>query len=219
MLKITAKGKNAEILLYDDIGEGMFGGISAKAFISELNKAGNLNNIDIRINSAGGDVFEGVAIYNALIRNSARVVTHVDGLAASIASIIAMAGDSIHIADNAMMMIHDPWTFAMGSAVELRKQADTLDKVRDTLIGTYVNRTGLSTNEVSGLMTAETWMDAKEAVSRGFADTVFEPMPMAASIKIKKYNYRHMPERFVPRETSNNNEYRDKITKLANRKI
>lgn len=218
MFQINAKGKRAEILLYDNIGEGLFGGISAQGFMDELKGHASVNAIDLRLNSGGGDVFDGLAIHNALVRHPARVTTHVDGLAASIASVIAMAGDEIRMADNAMMMIHDPWTWAMGSAEELRKQAGTLDKIRDTLLATYTGRTGADQAEISGMMTAETWMDAQEAVSRGFADAVTEPMAQAAHVNMQAFNYQHTPERLKLRGSPLMDDYRRKIETLENRR-
>lgn len=194
MLEIKAKAdKTAEVYIYDDIGEGWLGGISAKHFADEIKKLGAMNTINVRINSGGGSVFDGTAMYNTLVRNSARVVVDVDGLAASIASIIAMAGDEIRMASNAFMMIHDPWIVAGGSAEDLRKQADLLDKARDVLIDTYVAQTGQDNDKVSELMHAETWMTADEARELGFIHSISDELDMAASIDTSKHKYRNVP--------------------------
>lgn len=184
---MKADKESGSIYVYDEIGAGFFGGVSAKQFVDDLNGLGKLDMIDVYINSPGGDVFDGVTIYNALKRNQAEIAVHIDGLAASIASIIAMAGDSITIAENGMMMIHDPWTFALGNAAEMRKQADVLDQVAGTLVNTYMSRTGLDAAEVKDLMGAETWFDATQAVDKGFADKTSEPVKMAAHFDLSRF--------------------------------
>lgn len=191
--------KSAEIYLYEDIGAGWFGGISSKEFSDILKDLGSdVSQIDLRINSPGGSVFEGVAIYNLLVSHEANVTAHIDGLAASIASIVAMSGNEILMAENAMMMIHDPWGMAIGSAADMRKEADTLETVRDTLVNTYAKRTGAGEEIISELMTEETWMNAEEAVDRGFADEMSEAMKQAACVDCTRYGYKHTPE---PKDT------------------
>lgn len=184
---VKAADKSADVYIYDEIGSGFFGGVSAKQFVEDLKGIGKVDTINVFINSPGGDVFDGVTIYNALKRNSAEIAVHIDGLAASIASIIAMAGDSITIADNGMMMIHQPWTFAMGNAAEMRKQADVLDQVAGTLISTYVSRTGADEAKVKALMDAETWFNADDAVKEGFADKKSDPVKMAAHFDLSRF--------------------------------
>ena len=177
---IKAKGTSAEVLIYDDIGEGWFGGISAKAFAEDIKKLGNIKKIDVRINSYGGSVFDGLAIYNTLKKHSAEVSVAIDGIAASIASIIAMAGDTISIAENGFLMIHDPWSVAMGTAEDLRSEADVMDKVRDSLLDTYMNKATVSRQEISDMMSNETWLTAKEAANTGLVDTLVEETKLAA---------------------------------------
>jgi ATP-dependent Clp protease protease subunit len=165
-----ATGKRGEIYVYEAIGEGWFSGITAKSFSDSLKELGSINSLDIYINSPGGSVFDGIAIYNQIKRHqAAEKVVHVDGIAASIASVIAMAGTEIRIADNGMFMIHDPWGMTIGTAEDMRKQAQALDKIRDTLLDTYVARTGGDRKQISAWMSDETWMNADECVSRGFA--------------------------------------------------
>lgn len=164
--------KKAEILLYGDVGGFWDGGITAERFASSLGALGAVAEINLRINSSGGDIFEGFAIYNLLNRHSAKIVVDIDGVAASIASVIAMAGDEIRMAENAMLMIHDPWTVVAGSAVELRSQADVLDKLKASVVGVYAARTDKGAEELSALMSAETWYTAAEAEEAGFADSV-----------------------------------------------
>lgn len=189
---IKAKAKSAEILIYDDIGEGWIGGISAKSFIADLKALPDVDTVNVRIHSEGGAVFDGQAIYNAIKRLDARVEVDIDGIAASIASIIAMAGDEIRMAENGFMMIHDPWMVAAGTASELRDAAETMDKVRDTLLKTYVNRTGTDSETISQMMLDETWMNADEALEFGFIDSVTEEMKLAAKIDTKRF--RKLPQ-------------------------
>lgn len=169
---MKADAGTAEILVYEEIGEGWFGGLGAKAFAEELTALGPLSTINLRINSPGGDVFEGVAIYNTLANHPAKVNVFIDGLAASIASVVAMAGDTIAIAENAMMMIHNPWALAMGESKDMVKMAELLDKIKETMVGTYAQRTGQDAKAVSDIMDAETWLTGQEAVDQGFADSV-----------------------------------------------
>jgi len=161
--------ETAEIYIYDIIGEDYWGdGVSAKGFANDV-KDLEVGTIDLHINSPGGQVFDGVAIYNILLNHPAQVNVSIDGMALSIASVIAMAGDTISMAENAMMMIHDPWSMAIGSAADFRKEADTLDKVKSSIITSY-GRT--ERDDLDKLMTEETWMSAAEAVEMGFADEV-----------------------------------------------
>lgn len=165
-----ANGKRGEIYIYEAIGEGWFGGITAKSFSDSMRELGAVAALDIYINSSGGSVFDGIAIYNQIKRHAAaEKIVHVDGIAASIASIIAMAGTEIRIADNGTIMIHDPWGMAIGTADAMRKYADSLDLVRGTLLDTYVARTGGDKDQISDWMADETWMTADMAVERGFA--------------------------------------------------
>jgi ATP-dependent Clp protease, protease subunit len=165
-----ANGKRGEIYIYESIGEGWFEGITAKSFADSMRELGNVAALDIYINSPGGSVFDGIAIYNQIKRHAAaEKIVHIDGIAASIASIVAMAGTEIRIAANGMIMIHDPWGMSIGTAAEMRQQADALDKVRATLLDTYALRTGGDKAQISDWMTAETWMSAADAVEHGFA--------------------------------------------------
>lgn len=187
----------AEVFIYDDIGEGWFTeGVTAKKFVEEL-KGITAPQIDLHLNSPGGSVFDGVAIYNALKRHPATVTTYVDGLAASIASVIALAGEKVVMASNALFMIHNPWGAVQGTAEEMRKMADVLDKVRDTLVGTYVDKTGMAEADVVAAMDAETWYTASEALDAGFVDTVGVELAVAASVDLMQIAAR-LPFHHVP---------------------
>ena len=173
---------------------------SAAGFRDALKDLGDVKTINLHINSPGGSVFEGIAIYNMLKQNKAHVNVYVDGLAASIASVIAMSGDAIFMPSNSMLMIHNPWTMAVGNASELRKQADDLDKITESSIQTYLNQAGdkLDEETLRQLMDDETWLTAKEAVDYGLATEVIEANKAAALIsKNFAQRYRHVPERLI----------------------
>lgn len=161
----------AEIYIYDYIGSY---GVEAQSFIALLN-ALEATSIKVRINSPGGEVFAGYAIFNALQRKSQSgvvITTHVDGIAASMASVIAMAGDTVEMAENAMMMIHNPCGGVCGDSEDMRQMAEVLDRVKLSIVNSYAKKTGLDADEISALMDAETYMTAEEAKAKGFCDVV-----------------------------------------------
>ncbi|MGQ7939088.1 head maturation protease, ClpP-related [Paraburkholderia sp. D1E] len=171
----------AEIRIYDEIG---FWGTDAKTFISQLDEAAaNADEIVVAINSPGGDVFDAFAIYNALRRYAGRVTTRVDGVAASAASLVTMAGDRVVMPENAMLMIHNPWTVAAGTSADLRATADSMDKARDGILAAYRNKSGKSDEELTAMLDAETWMTATEAREAGFADEIEAPVKLSASMR------------------------------------
>lgn len=177
--------KVGEVLIYGNIASYKLfdNDVAPKEFKEELDKLGDVDELRVYINSDGGDVFAGQAIYSMLKRHKARIIVYIDGLAASIASVIAMAGDRIIMPANAMMMIHQPWTIAAGNAADFRKLADDLDKVAESIVTVYSDRTGMSREEIISLMDAETWMTAEEAVEMGFADEIEEGKRVAASLR------------------------------------
>lgn len=177
---IKAKGTEAEIMLYGDVGDSWFGGVTAKQFADDLKALGKVDTINLRINSPGGDVFQGLTIYRLLVDHKARVIVHIDGLAASIASVIAMAGDEIHISESAFLMIHNAWGLALGSAEDMRTMADLLDKTTASIRDVYVARTGKTADEITAWMNAETWFTAADALENGFATEVAANMRLAA---------------------------------------
>ena len=175
---IKAKAEaEADVFLYDEIG-GF--GVNARDFISEI-RASGAKKINLRINSPGGSVFDGLAIYNFLKEQD--VTVQVDGLAASIASIIAMAGKEVRIASNGFLMIHNPWGGAMGDSEEMRQTADLLDKIRDSLVGTYAKKTGKDEETIKRWMDDETWFSAEEAKEHGFVDTITDEVAFSASVR------------------------------------
>lgn len=198
--RMFAAAKNSnnelELLVYDSIGESFWGGgVTAEAVKQKLNEAGDVSKITMRINSPGGDVFEASAIYSVLTQHKADVECYVDGLAASAAFTIAMAGDTIHISESAMMMCHNALGMCFGNGNDMREMAKLLDKVSGTMRDIYSAKSGMKADDVQALMDAETWMTAAEAVEYGFADDVVKRDPkeeetaqaLAASWDLSKF--------------------------------
>lgn len=164
-----------EILIYDAIGQDWFGeGVTAKSIKRQLDEYSAETDITVRINSPGGDVFDGFAIFNLLRQHKATINVVIDGLAASAASVIAMAGDTVEMAENALLMIHNPYTFAVGDASEMLKTAEMLETVKDSIITSYQVRVALSDEELSNAMDDETWYSYDEALENGFVDASSE---------------------------------------------
>jgi len=181
---ICALNEGAEISIYDEIGAY---GVSAKAFLAYLGKLPDKAPLTLRLNSPGGSVFDAVAIYNALQRHAGTVTVSIDGIAASAASYIAMAGDEIIMPENAFLMIHDPSGMVMGTAADMRSMAEALDKIGASLLRGYAAKSGKAEKDIAKLMAAETWFDAAEAVDMGFADTMAAPVKMAASFDVSRF--------------------------------
>jgi ATP-dependent protease ClpP protease subunit len=181
-IQAKADQKTADISIYDEIG---YWGVTAKQFIGDL-KALDATTIKLAINSPGGAVFDALAIYNALRQHPAAVEVTIMGVAASAASVIAMAGDTIVMPENAFMMIHNPLNLAYGNADDLREMADVLDKIGASLIGIYAKRTGMPEDEIKALLDAETWLNAEEAVLKGFADELQAELKVAAAFDMER---------------------------------
>lgn len=165
--------KSAKINIYEQIGKSFWSdeGIGAKKFVNDLD-ALDVEEIQLHINSPGGNVFEGNTIYNALRAHKAKVIVTVDGVAASIASVIAMAGDRVQMPENAMMMIHDPLGLVVGNSAAMRKQADALDKIKQSIVTAYMTRATEEQSKIEDMMSRETWLTAQEAMDIGLADEV-----------------------------------------------
>jgi ATP-dependent protease ClpP protease subunit len=193
--------ESADIYLYDEISAYVKDN-NATDVVARLQALKDVPTLNVRINSPGGSVFEGMAIFNALTRHPGKVVTHVDGIAASIASVIAMAGSEINVADNAMMMIHNPAAFVFGEAGDLRKQADVLDQIKETIINVYTNRDGDKDDEkrqsrrtkIAKMMDEETWFTADDAITNKFATNKVSAMKMAACFDLKSFGFLKAPE-------------------------
>ncbi|PSY59857.1 peptidase S14 [Escherichia sp. 20412-1] len=182
----------ADIYIYDEIG---FWGVTAKQFISDLNALGDITHINLHINSPGGEVFEGIAIFNALRNHGAGITVYVDGVAASMASLIAMAGDTVIMPENAFMMIHKPWGISGGDAEKMRTYADRLDKLESVMVPVYAQKTGKTTDEIAVMLADETWMSGAECLAHGFADQVTPAVRAMACIQSKRTEeFKKMPE-------------------------
>ena len=160
---------SAEIMIYDEIGPAWWGLIDAQSVMGALSQMDG-KRVTLRLNTPGGSVDEGIAIYNALKRHKGGVTTVVDSLAASMGSYLLQSGDERIVASNAMVMVHDPWSIALGNAAELRKTADVLDKYAQRMVPDYAERSGKSLDEILAIMAAETWYAGQEIIDAGFAD-------------------------------------------------
>lgn len=180
---------------YDDYDE-----VSAKSVVKAIGEVNSAKTLNIYVNSVGGSVFEGVAIYQELRRFKGKKIIHIDAIAASIASIIAMAGDEICMGYNAQMMIHDPEGMAWGREADLRAYADILKGTKETLVDTYVARTKLPRATISAWMSAETWMNADTCMKHGFCDRKVsgnENVEMDDRSKVILAKFKHAPKDVV----------------------
>lgn len=169
--KIEASANDqAEILVYDVIGWPYN---DAGDLVRYVNSLGD-KDILVRLNTPGGDVFDGMAIFNALANHKGKVTIRIEALAASMGSVLAMAGKEIQAYSNTMMMIHDPWIYTAGNQYELREMADLLEKISGQMLDVYAGRSKVGKREMKEIMKAETWYTAKEAKEKGFIDTILE---------------------------------------------
>lgn len=190
--RVEAKAdRSATVHIYDEIG---FWGTTADDFAREV-RALDVDTIDLRLNSPGGSVFDGVAIFNTLLDHKATVNVTVDGVAASIASVIAMAGDSVTMGRGSRMMIHNPMGVVIGNAADMRELANLLDELAKDIAGFYVARAGGDVNQWLASMDAETWYSADEAVAAGLADKVLGTDPpaenAARTFDLSAYGFRY----------------------------
>ena len=181
---IRARAEGAEVSIYDEIGAY---GVSAKSFLADISALPEDGPLTLRLNSPGGLVFDAVAIYNALKRHAGPVTVWIDGIAASAASYIAMAGDEVVMPENAFLMIHDPSGLVVGTAEDMRAMAAALDKIKARLVAGYVAKSGAPEDDIAALMAKETWLDAAEAVELGFADRLAEPVRIAARFDVGRF--------------------------------
>lgn len=183
MNRIKQQTENSvNIYLYGDIADYWWDdeSNSAKCLKNKLAELNDVTEINLHINSLGGDVIEGIAMFNLLKQHPAKVNVYVDGFACSIASVIAMAGDTVYMPKNSMMMVHNCWTYAGGNSKELRKTADDLDKIMEASIESYLLKINISRKELVELLDAETYLTAEECYNMGFADVL---MPISESIE------------------------------------
>lgn len=207
-IKVQASGQQkAAITIYGVIGSGFFEeGVTAEQVRKDLEAMGDISDIDVFVNSPGGNVWEGLAIANILAAHAAQVHAHVEGLAASAASIVTSACDLVTMGKGSMIMIHSPWALMAGNAEELRKHADLLDQIESGMLDIYEARTGKPRAELTELLKAETWFTAAEAVEAGLADDVLESKPRAqvaaASWAPVMACFKKTPEGFTPPQAS-----------------
>ena len=210
--------KTGELTLYGEISNETWWGdeVTPKEFKADLDNLGDIGTLNIYINSPGGDVFAGQAIHSMLKRHPSHKNVYIDGLAASIASVIAMSGDTIFMPKNAMMMIHNPWTIGMGNAIEFRKLAEDLDKIRESLVAAYEGHSTLTRDEIIELMDEETWLTATECEEYGFCDVVEEEKQLLASIdKTLLTRYKNTPREFLDKPKPDD----DKENKILKQKL
>lgn len=170
---LAVNDRTADLNIYGDVTAYPWNESDVSSYdLSKQLEGLDVDRINVGINSYGGDISEGLAIYNALKRHKARVVTRCDGFACSIASVIFMAGDERIMADPSLLMIHNGWTCAAGNASELRKAADDIEKMTDASLSIYASVTGLGEDEIQAMLDAETWLDPAEAVEKGFATSI-----------------------------------------------
>lgn len=200
--EFKALGDVGELFLYGEISDVSWfdDEVTPAQFQKDLAALGDISALNVYINSPGGDIFAGFSIYNILQRHKAEKTVHVDGLAASAASVVAMAGDVIKMPENATMMIHNAWTYTGGGAEDLRKTADELERLNGQIADIYAARTGKDKDEIAAMMSAETWMSGKEAKEAGFADELVENKKIAACANAGKYfaHYKNAPDMNEP---------------------
>lgn len=186
-LSVLAKQSAFEILLYGDIGGSGFDSISAKQFSEALKSIPQNAALEIRINSSGGSVFDGMTIYERIRGHKGKKKVFIDGLAASIASVIAMSGDEITMGEGAVMMLHKPWNMIVGNADEMLRMVEVLDKIEGQMVGIYARKTGLGRTEIESMLREETWFNSTEALSKNFVDAqaaLDERFLVAASLQL-----------------------------------
>ena len=172
-----------DVYIFDEIGSGS---INAKGFISEI-KNYKKRPMNLHINCVGGDVFEGMAIYNVLRKREYKTTVYIEGIAASMGSVIALAADQVIMAENSLFMIHNAWGGAMGEAKDLEKTASLLNKISAEIADIYVKKTNLSYEKIKDMMDEETWLNADEAYNLGFVDSISDAIKVAAKYDVSKF--------------------------------
>tara|TARA_Y100001973_G_C5189616_1_gene330092 strand:- start:317 stop:1327 length:1011 start_codon:yes stop_codon:yes gene_type:complete len=195
-----------DVYIFNDIGTF---GVSAQGFVEEI-KEYEGKELAIHINSLGGEVFEGMAIYSIIQRRKAKTTVYIEGIAASIASVIALAADEVVMSENSLLMIHNAWGGTQGDASDMRKQADVLDKITNEIAEIYVKQTNIPYDEIIRMMSEETWLTAEEAVAMGFVDSISEPIKVAAKYDVSKF--KNITLEKVEQTLSINNKRKIKMT-------
>tara|TARA_R110000824_G_scaffold621_4_gene3872 strand:- start:569 stop:1570 length:1002 start_codon:yes stop_codon:yes gene_type:complete len=182
-IKSKASKEIVDVYIFDEIGAY---GLNAKSFIEEI-KGYKKKPMNIHINCVGGDVFDGMAIYNIIKKRTATTTVYIEGIAASMGSVIALAADNVIMAENSLFMIHNAWGGAMGEAKEMKKTAKLLDKISGEIADIYVKKTKLPYDKVKDMMDEETWLNADEALELGFIDSVSDAIKVAAKYDVSKF--------------------------------
>lgn len=198
-----------EILIYDIIGSF---DLTAKNVIEQIGEA-NGQDILVRINSVGGDVFEGMAIYNALKKYDGNVKVEIEGLSASMASIIMLAGDEVNASENSLIMVHNPSAGVMGESKDLTKRAELLDKMKSQMVTIYKGKSNLSEDEIITMMDEETWFTAEEAKNIGLIDNVTESIKIAAHFDLNKIT-NNVPEWVTEKYTNQNKSEMEEVKNM-----
>ena len=175
--------KVVDVYIFDEIG---MGGVNAQGFIEEI-KSFKDSPMNLHINCVGGDVFDGMAIYNIIKKRTAKTTVYIEGIAASMGSVIALAADNVVMAENSLFMIHNAWGGAMGEAKEMKKTAKLLDKISGEIADIYVKKTKLPYDKVKEMMDEETWLNAEEALELGFIDSISDAIKVAAKYDVSKF--------------------------------
>ena len=175
--------KVVDIYIFDEIGAF---GMNAQSFIEEIKEFKN-SDINLHINCVGGDVFDGMAIYNILKKRTAKTTVYIEGIAASMGSVIALAADTVVMAENSLFMIHNAWGGASGEAKDMKKTAALLDKISGEIADIYVKKTKLPYDKVKDMMDEETWLNADEALDLGFVDSISDAIKIAAKYDVSKF--------------------------------
>jgi len=173
----------AEVYIFNEIGAY---GITAQDFISEMKEYKDTP-VNLRINCIGGDVFDGMAMYNIIKKREAKTTAYIEGIAASMGSVIALAADEVVMAENSLFMIHNAWGGAMGEAEDMRKTASVLEKISGEIASIYKRKTRLSLDRITDMMDEETWLNAEEAYELGFIDTISDSIKVAAKYDVSKF--------------------------------
>ena len=182
-IKAESSDSIADIYIFDEVGTF---GVTAQSFIEEI-KAFKDVPMNLHINCVGGDVFEGMAIYNVIKKRTAKTTIYIEGIAASMGSVIALAGDEVIMAENSLFMIHNAWGGAMGEASEMRKTAALLEKISGEIADIYIKKTRLPYDRVKEMMDEETWLSAEEAFNLGFVDSISDAIKVAAKYDVSKF--------------------------------
>ncbi len=203
-MKASANGKTADVFIYGEITKYAweeYGEVSSITFKNELDELGDdIETINLYINSPGGSVFETMAIIAMLQRHQAKIISYIDGIGASCASVLPMISDKIIMYANSMMMIHNAWTYASGNANQLRKAADDIERINQSMVQHYLTRAGdkLDEDTLKQLLDAETWLSAEEAMGYGLCDEIISANNAAACLDEKwMKEYKNIPQQLV----------------------